>query len=184
MKDQKGFSLIELLIVVVVVGVLAAIAIPNLLASRRAANEGAAISGLRTLHGAQMTYAATAGNQQFAGDTIGGIPGAPTTAPLLQLANANLIDPVLASGTKSHYTFAGERGQGTAGAGGLPATFYFAVYPNQSTGITQTGSRRFGIDTPGVIVTDPTAATLGNFLSYNEIQTCQTAPAACAPLSN
>lgn len=67
MHNKSGFSLIELLIVIAVIGIIAAGAIPNLLASRRAANEGAAAAAMRTLYGANITYAATVGNGTYAG---------------------------------------------------------------------------------------------------------------------
>src|SRR5438105_3856959 len=89
--NQKGFSLIELLIVVVIIGIIAAIAIPNLLASRRSANEGSAISALRTLHGAQMTYASTYGNGDYAG--AAGTSG--TGQALTDLGVPALIDQTL-----------------------------------------------------------------------------------------
>ncbi len=135
MRKQLGFSLIELLIVVVLIGIIAAIAIPNLISSRRAANEASAASSVRTSHGAQVTYAATTGAGNYAPN-------------MAALGAGNIVDSNLASGSKSGYLFftASQASTGTT-----PALFAVGSTPTITSGVQQTGSRNFACDQSGVI---------------------------------
>ena len=145
-KGQIGFSLIELLIVVAIILIIAAIAIPNLMRSKMAANEASAVAALRTLNTACISYSTAWG--QFPGGLASLGPVASGSAPTS--STADLIDSVLASGTKAGYniSFAG---------GGASGGYQISAAP-VNTGVT--GQRYFFTDQSGVIRVDPsTTAT-------------------------
>src|SRR5271156_2543623 len=101
-KSSKGFSLIELLIVVAIILIIAAIAIPNLLRSRIAANQASAVGSLRTLNTAEITYSSTF-NVGFTQTLLYLQPPAAGANPTSTAAG--LIDSVLSAGAKSGYSF-------------------------------------------------------------------------------
>ncbi|HEY0003169.1 MAG TPA: DUF4190 domain-containing protein [Pyrinomonadaceae bacterium] len=122
------------------VGVVAAIAIPNLLASRRAANEGSAIGSLRTLSSAQATYQATEGNGNF--------------GTIEQLMSAGLIDQQLGSGKKNGYKFVirvKPYVSGNAARGYMQPAEYEVVATPLKYGTNGTGKRSFFVDQTGVV---------------------------------
>ena len=172
-KKQKGFSLIELLIVVAIILIIAAIAIPNLLRAKIAANQSAAVGTLRTISSAEETYSSTY-SDGFTSSlaVLGGAAGAPPVCNV----NAELIDEVLGNdpATKGGYQYTFLNNGIASLTTGIPAackTSGFTGFSVTAAPISlSTGTAAYCIDETGVIRVD-SAATVGELLNPCSLST-------------
>jgi type IV pilus assembly protein PilA len=146
-KQQKGFSLIELLIVVAIILIIAAIAIPNLLRSKMAANESSAVGSLRTFNTAEVTYATAYPNIQYSADLAS--LGGPSPCVTATTGAACLIDNVLATAITAPLAKSGYYFQYKPVALGALFTGYTIEADPANAGTT--GQRGFFTDQTGVI---------------------------------
>jgi prepilin-type N-terminal cleavage/methylation domain-containing protein len=148
MRNQKGFSLIELLIVVAIILIIAAIAIPNLVRSRMRANEANAVASLRVIHTSAVTYNTTYPDLGYPASLL--VLSGPNPCSSPSSTQACLIDSALASGVKDGYSFV------WTGDGLTPSYAFLITGTPQAIGAS--GQNMFCTDQTGVIRYDPTGS--------------------------
>ena len=163
MRSGAGFSLIELLIVVAIILIIAAIAIPNLLRAKIASNESSAAASVRSIATAEVAYNSAYPTLGYAAAlaNLGGPVGACTPSS----TTACIIDSVLSSGTKSGYQFTAAGF--SASGGGVNDSFVSSSAP---VSFNQTGVRNFCIITDGVLRSNP---GVGGGIPAPDVPTCQ-----------
>ena len=147
MRKHRGFSLIELLLVVAVILIVASIAVPNFLKSRLRANEASAVASLRMINTAAITYSITYPDLGFPAQltALGG-----ANPCVASSAQACLIDDNLAQGNKSGYNFV------WTGDGAIPSVTFIITGTPQAVG--GSGQRMFCTDQTGLIHYDPSGS--------------------------
>ncbi len=152
-RKQAGFSLIELLIVVAIILIISAIALPSLMLARMSANEASVVQSLRTIQSAETAYATTFPSVGFSA-TLMNLSGGNGAGCSATPAQACLIDSILASGNKSGYTIT------WTGDGLTPSVGYNINADPSIRG--SSGRRSFFTNYPGVIRYNDAAAATPN----------------------